>query len=391
MNRGKAILAAALAAALAVGALHAGEPPRPTLSIGEYATLEIGGEVRVDSTRRTADHADLALRGTNLRLTVDAHPNIRALIKLDLGNHVEIHGDRDEILEEALLVMSAVGGTGFGFFAGKGRAPYGQDVTLGMLQSYHHIADQDDSAEGRIFITDPPDERNNPGNGKRSLPPMRPGQLERVLQAGVKYEWEDKWKVELAAFRPNRYRYDTRLFDRDGGRNSSDAGVAARVWWMPFEDFVVQASAMVVRSGAMGNTGLREDAVPAARGTDFAKAVSAGFDWREGRWRVFGEYQHGWDWNFTKGYSTDTVQLGAAYAFAESWRVGGMAEGLRIRDAARGAETAYWKASLNLRHTFANGMYVLAEYGFERRRRTRVSVEDRARGHFAGFRLGFTF
>ncbi len=381
MIRGNAILAAALAAALAAGCLNAGEPPRLTLSVGPYAAVSVGGEVRADATHSTADHSDAALRAADLRLAADIHPNIRALLKLDLTDDVEIHGDRAGIIEEAMLVLSAVGGTGLGFFAGKGRAPYGQDVTLGMLQSYHHIADQADSGEGAAFIAD----------SSGGLPPMRPGQLERVLQAGAQYEWTDRWKVEVGAFLPERHRYDARL-TADGARERpAEGGVAGRVWWMPFEDLVVQASAIVVRSGTMGNMALRRDAAPGARGTDAAKAVSAGFDWRVGCWRVFGEYQHGWDWNFTKGYDTDAWQLGAGYALAESWRVGGMLEGLHVRDAARETETDYYKAALNLRHTFPNGIYVLAEYGYERRRRVQAGVADKAQGHFIGFRLGFKF
>lgn len=391
MTLGKVILSAAFAAAIWTTALPAGEA---VVSRKSNAAVSIGGEVRTDYSFRTSSdkssspsrdgkYSDFAVRGASLRINADVHPNIKAILKIDLSASVEIHGDLEEMLEEALIVMSAVGGTGFGFFAGKGRAPYGQDVTLGMIQSYHHEADRADSSEGRIFLTDPPDE----------LPPMRPGQFDRVLAAGATYGWEDRWKVELAAFQPSRFRYEPRL--RDGGDRENPAGIgaAARIWWMPFEDFVVQASAMVVRSGRMADTGLRKDVLsgaPGADGTEAATAFSAGFDYRRGDWRIFGEYQHGRDWNFTEGYNTDTWQLGAAYTFAPGWRIGAMAESLRIADAARDTRTAYYKGALNLRHTFENGLFILAEYGHERRRR-RGAVADDSYAHFAGMRLGFAF
>lgn len=367
MTLGKVILCVFITLLCAVGG-RAGERvySYPILSTGA-ASVSVGGEVRVDvSSRTAAKGGDPALRGTNLRVAADVHPNIKALLKLDLSSQVEINGGLDELVEEAMLVMSAVGGTGIGFFAGRGRAPYGQDVTLGMLQSYHHAADAGDSSEGRVFIVDP-----SPGE----LPPMRPGQLDRVLAAGVSYEWEDRWKVEVAAFQPDWDHYDPWLKGRSGSvlDNPSGLGGAARVWWMPFEDFVLQASAMVLHSGRMAEAH--------ARGAESAKAVSVGFDYRDGPWRVFGEYQRGWDWGFSDGYATDTWQAGAAYDFAPGWRFGGMVEGLRA------GETKYHKGVLNLRRSFESGVFVLAEYGYEKRKRH----ADKTFGHFVGMRVGFTF
>jgi predicted porin len=161
---------------------------------------------------------------------------------------------------------------------------------------------------------------------------------------------------------------------------------------MPFEDFVLQASAIVVRAGGMAKMRLREDLLPGARarGAETAVAASVGFDYRRGPWRVFGEYQRGWNWNFTEGYDTDAWQLGAAYDFAPGWRAGAAVEGLHIRDAGRGVRTAYARGILNLRRSFGNGIFLLAEYGYERRRRSGDFV-DRATGHFVGLRLGFSF
>lgn len=398
---------AALLAGEPAGAHDHGEAAGLT-SLRKNAIISIGGEVRVDySYRHTTTTAtssppstynadtsvgDLSLRNANLRLQADVHPNIRAFFKVDLSSQ---ECRRDDILEEALLIMNAVGGSGLGLFAGKGRAPYGQDITLGMIQSYNHTANAIDTSEGRVFIVDPPESRSNPANPGRysATGPMRPGQIDRAVQAGVSYDWDDRWRVELAVFKPSDYDYKDRLIDSKRCDSASDIGVAARIWWRPVEELVVQASGMMNRSNDMGRPELRTDLEPGARGRKQAYAVSLGFDYTRGPWRIFGEYQHGWDWNFTSGYDTDTWQIGAAREFGEGWRVGAMAEGLHIDDKKDVKVTDdYYKLALNVRYTFSSGFFVLAEYGHEWMRRERDgSLAEKRRGDFFGMRVGLSF
>ena len=411
---------AGLLAGEGTGQIDCGQPPRTTLwgepgvtSLRKNAVVGIGGEVSVDYTLRKsksssiapdastipldASVSDMALKHATLRIRADVHPSVSAFIKLDFGSHDDRHDE--DIVEEAMLVMSAVGGTGLGFFAGRGRAPYGQDIALGMVQSYHHNANQWDSSEGLIFINDPPLEKKDPADPDqtpREQPPMRPGQFDRVFMAGASYTWHDRWKIELAAFQPNMQEYEDRLSRVDGNRNPANIGAAGRIWWRPFEDLVLQFSAMATRSNDMARIRLRTDIDlgAGARGADTAYAVSAGFDWRRGPWRVFGEYQHGWDWNFTKGYDTDTWQVGAARDLTDNLRVGAMVEGLHIDDGARAVRVKhdYYKLALNVRYTFDNGVFLLAEYGHEWMRRERGgSLDERRRGDFIGVRMGMSF
>lgn len=410
MSWGKSILLALLLAAFCPQTptgLPAGEASS-IISLRKNATVSVGGEIAVDYSYRdsettsaspaafprTANVADLAVRNATLRIQADMHPNVSAFMKLDFRSGEDSDRPSDEILEEAMLVMSSVRGTGFGFFGGRGRAPYGQDITLGMVQSYHHNANEWDSSEGFIFLTDPP---GKPGN---DLPLMRPGQVDRVVMAGASYSWQERWKIEAAAFQPWFEEYDDRLIDRIGSDNAADSagdiGAAGRVWWRPSPDLTVQFSAMAMRSGDMARIRLRTDvdAAGGARGTGTAYAFSAGFDWRRGAWRVFGEYQRGADWNFTKGYDTDTWQLGAAVDVRENWRVGAMAEGLRIDDGS-GKERLkhdFYKLALNVRYAFDSGAFVLVEFGQEWMRRERGGeLEERRKGKFAGARMGFSF
>ncbi len=373
------------------------------LSVNRNASLTLGGEVRTDySFRRfTTDYkrdpdekgkiGDLSLRNVNLRLLGRFTPSVGFSFKLDFTDSRPEHLS-DDIFEEALLVMNAVGGTGFGITAGLGRAPYGQDISLGMLQSYHHAANQADSSEGLIHIIDPPRVENRFRPDIR-LDPMRPGQMIRTALIGVSYQTDGSWKAELAAFQPEREEYDARLRPGKGGSSGVDIGVAGRLWWAPVEDLTLELSALLSHSTDMGHTSWRGDLAPGAKATQNAYAVSAGFDWRPGDWRVFGEYQHAWDWNFSRGYDTDTAQLGAAWYFRESWRLGGMIEGMRIRNpAAHDQRDEYAKFAVNLRHDFTPGVFILFEYGHEWvRQKQKDEMLSKRRGHFLGMRIGLSF
>ncbi|MCC8190356.1 MAG: hypothetical protein LIP77_06920, partial [Planctomycetes bacterium] len=375
----------------------AATPPAEMLSLRRTAAVTIGGEIRVDYTYRSmpvsrADPktslrvGDLSVRQANLRIVADVHPSLRAIFKLDASANGDPARDRDEILEEALVVMRAVGGTGLGFFAGKGRAPYGQDVTLGMIQNYHHAANRADSAEGRIFIVEPPDAT---GTG---LAPMRPGQIDRAGVAGAAYEWDERWRVEAAVFQPHSAEYRERFRDRTRGRTAADVGAAGRLWLRPVEELTLEASVMLARSAAMARTHWRIDVPSDAAGRNKAYALSLGFDWRQGDWRLYGEYSHGWDWNFTKGYATDAWQIGLARDLTVAWRVGAVVEGLRIRDPAAETVDNYYRLAFHVRYQFPAGAFLLAEYGHEWfRRRGDAASTDRRRGDLVGLRVGFSF
>lgn len=386
-------------------ALPHGEWPEGTLSVRKNAVVKIGGELNVDAVYRSAGggtgttrpdtkQTDFSLKNATLRLVAEAHPNFRAMFRIDLQPSREIGGGRDGIVAEAMLVMHSLAGGGLGFFAGKGRAPYGQDITLGIVQSYHHSANRNLTAEGRVHIIDPPgDVVPDPsgGSGYATLPPMRPGQFERTFQAGVAYDRDSRWRVEIAAFQPERGEYRARL-DRRG--NGSDIGFAGRMWWRtPIDGLVAEASAMATHSSDMGRKDHRLDLPAAAVARNNAYAVSLGFDWKMRQWRLFGEFQRAWDWNFSKDYDVSIWQIGASRDFGEAWRLGGMAEEMRIRDpAANGLRDKYFKFTLNVRYVFHSGAFLLFEYGHEWfRRHESGRLTDTRRGDFFGMRLGLAF
>ncbi len=378
--------------------------PDSMLSMRRNACVRIGGQIATDYSYRTSRATpnsagskttvgDLSITTATLRINADMHPNVSALFRLDLADTDE-PGYDDDILAEAMLVMRSVGGTGLELFAGKGRAPYGQDVTLGLLQSYAHAANRIDSSEGRVFVIDPPEDAREHGNPNgRVLAPMRPGQWDRTFQAGVAYQWDQRWRVEIALFQPQSEVYAARLRQGERGRSGSDLGLAGRVWWMPVEDVTVQFSALAAHSTDMADKNKRVDVRPDADMRANAYSFSAGFDWRRAHWRVFGEYQHALDWNFTNGYTVDTGQLGIAREFADVWRIGVVGETLRIRDSAGEKRVdEYYTLHFTVRYAFASGAFITGEYGPEWFRRTTAGrLTEKRNGHFFGVRLGFNF
>lgn len=388
---------------LAAHALCAAEPaPDAVLSLRRTARVLVGGELAVDYTHRTVNTtvggthtanlraADLSVRRADLRLEARMHPGITAFFKINLQPERDAGMDR-AIVDEAFLVMESLCGTGFGLFAGLGTAPYGQDITLGILQSYNHGADRSRTNAGPIYITDPADAAH---------PAARPGTLERTVMAGAQYVWDDRWCIQLAAISPERERVEQRLghWAQGAARQGNDIGFAGRVWMrpLPFEDLTLEASVLAPHSSDLGRTSRRADIAPGAEGRSHAYALSLGFDWKHGAWRVFGEYQHGWNWNHTKGYATDTWQLGAARELADgAWRIGAMGEALRIRDPdGFGVQDQWYKLAFNIRHAFAGGTYILGEWGYEWHRRRALAGGALARkdqGYFVGLRVGYRF
>lgn len=372
--------------------------PDSIISLNKNAQVTIGGEVMTDITWRDAQEGvdkRVEMRRANVRIVADFVPGVRAFFKLDLTD--KQREKKRQLLEEAMLVMDSVGGLqGLGFFAGQGRAPYGQDITLGIIQSYHHSANQVDTTEGRVNIIDlPGDSFVSPANNNQrlTLPPMRPGQIDRVVMGGIAYEWDDRLKLEAAVYDPGEMQENLRLAQPD--RHDSNIGFAARLWWRPTENLTIQGSVANSHSSNMGDSSRRSDltGLYAAAARKNAWAMSLGFDWRDGLWRFFGEFQQGWDWNHTKNYDVTIAQLGAARDFRDNWRLGAMAEYMRIDDSnISDHKDSYYKGVINLKYTFTEGVYVLLEYGYENMVRKSLAEPRSSRhGNFLGMRFGFIF
>ncbi len=337
-------------------------------SAGNNANIKIGGEINVDYIAswqgRGSEHnpaqinaAGWQLHSTNLRFNIAFENNIHAYIKLDFSQKQDYL--EQQLLEEARLVWENIGGGPIGVFFGKGEVPYGQDRTLGIIQSYNHT-EGSYSSEGPTILSGP--NYSQSFNSAYALSPVfHPGEIDRVLMAGISLSWQDMIRFELAVFQPTDW---TAPSIGDGTPVIDDFGlesISARLWWnTPIEGLVAEISGVRKHIKQRGNR--------AVYGNDAVEneyAMSIGADWKlcSLPLELFAEYQHGWDWNFTSGYDTNTLSVGGIYDYSTQLRFGAMLEWLRIDD--RGTAYNYNKFVFHTKYTFDNGVYTMAEYGFE--------------------------
>ncbi|GHS95163.1 hypothetical protein FACS1894139_07510 [Planctomycetales bacterium] len=338
-----------------LGTAVAAEPDDELVAARRLArsTVQIGGEFNTDYTfslrdrdggaSGTVGRGDWALQQTNLRFYLDLGNGAQGRIKLDLS---ERSPREQAILEEALLIWRQICGGPFGIIFGKGEIPYGQDRTLGVIQSYHHNNGADSSEGVSIF--------------NRGAPIWHPGEIDRVVMGGVSFDWRDILRLEVAVFQPDDYAERPRDWQRGG---SGFESLAARLWWQtPLEGLVAELSG--VRQYISDRQGQR---VPgnrdAARNDEYA--FSVGLDYRAPTLplELFAEYEMGINWNFTTGYNTHTVSAGGLYQLTDKIELGAMAEWLRIDN--RGAVADYNKFVAHGKYTWASGLYFIGEYGVE--------------------------
>ncbi len=326
------------------------------------ATVRIGGELFLDyigTLYSGAGEDDLGYTGnwqlhnTNLRFDFDFDSDLRVQVKLDLSDSP--YRTQSRVMEEALMIWDSVCGGPIGLFFGVGEVPYGQDRTLGIIQSYNHT-EGDYSSEGPIVLSAP-----YLDSVSRDNIIYHPGEIDRAVMAGFNYTWQDTLKVEFAFFQPDSCADQIGIYERLADDGDSGMGnFAGRIWWnTPIEGLVAELSGVRKHDVRRGDNGLY-----GADAVEDEYAVSIGFDWNvNSELEFFAEYQHGFDWGFIEGYNTDTVSTGLLYALTDKFTLGGMVEWLHISD--RGEETDLNKFVIHAGYTFANGVYFIAEYGAE--------------------------
>lgn len=366
------------------------------------ARMHIGGDVaydiifkhRDDSTS-DSDTVDSTTNYTraNLRFRVNATRDTHLYVKLDLDDT----DPNNDLIEECRFVWNQVRGSGWGFVLGKGEVPYGQDKTLGIVQSYHHN-DAAESSDGPVFVlartgvegtgpADPANPHNNVGNI------AHPGEVDNVGMVGVNYLFRNDLKLEFAVFQNtgNHEANEGVLMHEDRPNDTFFfQSFATRLWWAPNERLQAQLSFINEHRSGEGD----KDATGNANATDDQYALSVGLDYLVAGHPIelFGEYQHGWDWNYTDGYCTDTYQLGMFWTPREAIRLGLMGEWLSIDDEPNDAEDDYTRVVGNLRYQWPHDMYVLFEAAYEWYDGERKNDDDIDReGLLLAFRMGWAF
>lgn len=326
------------------------------------ATVRLGGELFTDYIGSIYDGKGIEgtdydgkwyIHNSNLRFDFQFSDNLKAEIKIDLSDSP--YRESQMVMEEAMIIWESVCGGPFGLFFGVGEVPYGQDRTLGIIQSYNHTEGYG-SSEGPIILSAP-----YLANARGTSNVYHPGEVDRVVMAGISYTWNDIIKAEFAFFNPSGFNDNIGIYD--SVTTPDDAGVfsfAARLWWnMPIDGLIAEISGIRKHVAKRGDKGLYG---PDALRDEYA--VSAGLDWNiDNNLEVFAEYQHGFNWGFIQNYHTDTVSLGMLYDLTERLSLGGMIEWLHISD--RGDISDFNKFVLHTQYKFANGVYLIAEYGAE--------------------------
>ena len=337
--------------------------PEALRSSKSNAILTIGGELFTDYIGRirtdggvngTEYGGEWALHNSNLRFNFSVTDNLAVKIKLDMSSARD--GLDTGYMEEAIAIWNNICGGPIGLFFGKGEVPYGQDRTLGIIQSYNHT-EGGNSPEGPIIL-------NYPLWGSQISEEniiFHPGEIDRVVMAGINLSWLDIIRFEFAFFQPHDL--NSNFNNNDDMLEFNDSGVdsfAGRIWWnTPVEGLIAEISGVRKYIEKRGDKGIfGSDAV------DSEYALSAGVEWTiNDNVNLFAEYQHGFDWGFKKGYNTDTVSLGGVYNLTEKLSLGAMAEWLHI--AYNGDDYNFNKFVFHSQYSFRNGFYIIAEYGLE--------------------------
>lgn len=400
-------------------------------SIKKNAHITIGGDVNIDLIFRDRDDAthdqdhvnsvDFRTHSANLRFKIkpvnmqDAH----LYIKLDLDDEWEDENldgvlDQDDILEEVKFVWEDIKNSGVGFVFGKGEVAYGQDRTLGIIQSYHHN-DSVYTSEGPGFIVagvedaigPDVDDANNPHSNVANV--RHPGEVDNVFQAMVSYKWKEIWKFEATLFQNREYPGNDYIVNGLSGvgrgmhedrpdDNMLFQSWAFRAWFAPTENLLMQASVLNMHNDSRSdreqfgeNTKADQTAVDASF-RYFAKSVDL---------EIFGEYQHGWNWNYTDDYTADIVQLGFDWGVTNKVNFGAMYEYMQLDDENGTDEVAeYQRIVLNTKYSFAKDavtgedqIYMMLEYGYEYVDHDigGTNADDDRNGHLVGFRTGMVF
>jgi hypothetical protein len=381
-------------------------------SMKKKGAVTIGGDVNVDIlVKRRADvtnsndmvnSTEFSTNSANLRFKV-GQPDAYLYIKLDLDDpwsddKLDGIGDQDDLLEEVRFVWKNIRSTNWGMVFGKGEVPYGQDKTLGIIQSYHH-SDGPTSNEGPVFIVagteeawDPQEySRNNPHANVGST--RHPGETDNVFMVSVDYTYKNVLKFEFAVFQNNetygrgastRGMHEDRADDHLGFQS-----VAARMWYLPTDNLTFELSFIKKHVDSFGDT----DQYGKLAEAD-AYAVSLGFDYtpRTVPLNIFGEYQQAWDWSHTSQYDLKIAQIGFMWNMSAAVKYGMMYEWLGIQGNNGQQNESYQKVVASLQYNFLNGMYSILEYGYEYYNAEIGHGGDDARsGQLFAFRTGWAF
>ncbi len=438
---------AAMESSLAVGAGGGGGGEASNLqSMKGKGTITVGGDVAIDIMFRsrddwTSDHdaidsTEFHTNSANLRFKIASSPTSYLYIKLDLDDFWNDEGqdqwpDQDDLLEECKFVWKNIRGSNFSLIFGKGEAPYGQDKTIGIIQSYNHDHSSFRghnvySSEGPVFLVaaEGVEDQFELGTSDTQVQnphifrgnTAHPGEVDNVFLMQVNYTWKNIVQAQLAIFQNNDFKGVTgvslanpatfqahwfpdgvlqnlpmtRAMHEDRpDDNLLFQSIAGRIWFLPNEELTLELSFINMHSDSHGDHDLY------TRGESDQEAISFGFDYKlkHKPIELFGEYQHGFNWNYTKQYYTDSYQLGLIWGLTSNIDMGMMGEYLRIHhEMDNNNKEAYTKFVINGKYKFETGIEAILEYGYEYYNgEVAGGGDDDRTAHVLAFRTAWSF
>ncbi|MBN2714095.1 MAG: hypothetical protein JXR97_16875 [Planctomycetes bacterium] len=340
-------------------------------SMKKKGSIQIGGNVEMDvqvihrDEDTAGDEVDSTVFRTadaDLDFKVSASKDAYLYITLDLDDMWNQTADQDDLLEECYFMWTNVRGSAFDVRLGKGELAYGLDKDVVITDSYNH-GNGNNSYLGRAFEAVGTTTANDHGNVGNFI---NIGEIDNVFMVEGTYRWKNLLKVEAALFQNN----DT----TGGGRTtrgmhedrSDDTlffqSYAVRATLTPIENLKLIASVVNQHNDSAGDDAVSKEA------EEDQYSVSLAFDWNVKKFplEIFGEYQHGWDYNYNDDICVDVAQIGAIYGITKTIDIIGEVEYMDIDSGDANNESEHYiKAVAAGKYSFDNGIYMMVEYCHE--------------------------
>jgi hypothetical protein len=317
---------------------------------GDNATARRENGDEIDNTSFNTGDAYL---GFEIRASRNATLNI--LLDLDDFNDGAVN--EGDLLEECYYLWENVCGKPWTIAFGKKGIDYGMDSSIGISDGFNT------GAATWFTAREAADNTANPKNtnyhrqvGTNVFPGAQPTDLYAIE---TQYSWKGKARFYAAVFQNSTAMHEDRSAD-----TLFFQSYAVKVELTPVERWSFQLSFM----NRHEDSARRDTSAPRATVANWdntendQQSISAGFTYSGSALTVWGEYQHGFDWQYNDETTADVVGLGLIYAATGSIDLGLMGDWAGIDKAAGYDEERYWQVAVNATRKFDSGIYLTLEY-----------------------------
>ncbi|MBN2714096.1 MAG: hypothetical protein JXR97_16880 [Planctomycetes bacterium] len=300
-------------------------------SMKKKGAIKIGGKVEVaivvtdrdDVPHPVTDSEDDSVFSTQfttasveLAFDIAATKDTGLKIMLDPDDFWDEDPDQDDLLEEVYFYWKNIRGSNWGVNLGKKELCFGQDFDKLVLAAVTN-SDSHSTLLKSFEENDTADSSADNSHGEVGEDSW-PREEDNVFTIEANYKYKDLLKWEVAVFQSNT--------TTGGGRNtrgmhedrSDDTlffqSMSTRLTATPIEGLSIELSFMKEHNDSNGD----EDAHGKyAEDDKYAVSLGAEYKVKSVPLTVFGEYLHGWDWDWREDYSADVLQLGVKYGVTD--------------------------------------------------------------------------